>query len=169
MAKRIDVRAVLEGYFRGLSCNEIARTRHVSKHSVQEVLLLARRKGYTPETGISRKTDDELYREFFPDKVSVAAVLAPVDYAKVHKELNRTGVTLKTLWCEYCAKSRLEGMAPCSYATYTRGYAEFVGAQGFASHLEHKAGDRIEVDWSGPTMSYTDLRTGKRVTVVYCA
>lgn len=165
MAKRIDVGAILEGYFRGLSYNEIARTRHVSKHSVQEVVLLAKKKGYASIDAISQKTDKVLYQEFFPDKILPSAVFAPVDYSYVHKELNRTGVTLKLLWSEYCAECRLQGNVPVSYVTYTRGYTDYVGARGFSSHIEHKAGDRIEVDWSGPTMHYTDLRTGKRITV----
>lgn len=47
MAKRIDVRAILEGYFSGLSFNNIASTWHVSKHSVKDVVLLANLKDYT--------------------------------------------------------------------------------------------------------------------------
>jgi len=48
---------------------------------------------------------------------------------------------------------------------YTKGYTAYVGNKGFANHIVHKAGDRIEVDWSGPTMHYLDLKTGKGVTV----
>ena len=165
MAKRIDVRSILEGYFNGLSFNNIARTRHASKHSVQEVVMLANLKDYTSMECIADMSDDELYSDFFPDKTSSSTVLEEVDYNYVHKELNRTGVTLKLLWNEYVAETRLKGCIPASYITYTRGYAEYIGKKGFASHLEHKAGDRIEVDWSGPTMHYTDLKTGKRVTV----
>lgn len=47
MAKRIDMRAILEGYFSGLSFNNIASTWHVSKHSVKDVVLLANLKDYT--------------------------------------------------------------------------------------------------------------------------
>lgn len=47
MAKRIDVRAILEGYFSGLSFNNIKSTWHVSKHSVKDVVLLANLKDYT--------------------------------------------------------------------------------------------------------------------------
>lgn len=165
MAKQINVRAILGGYFKGLSQNEIARTRHVSKHSVKDVVLLARLKGYTSLDDVSQMTDGELYQDFFPDKLSSSTVFAPVDYSYVHKELNRVGVTLTLLWNEYVAESRLKGAFPVSYVTYTRGYTDYVGKKGFANHLEHKAGDRIEVDWSGPTMYYIDLKAGKKVKV----
>ena len=70
MAKRIDVRSILEGYFNGLSFNNIARTRHASKHSVQEVVMLANLKDYTSMECIADMSDDELYSDFFPDKTS---------------------------------------------------------------------------------------------------
>ena len=165
MAKQIHVRSILEGYFNGLSFNNIARTRHASKHSVREVVMLANLKDYTSMECIAGMSDDELYSDFFPDKTSSSTVLEEVDYNYVHRELNRPGVTLKLLWNEYVAETRLKGGFHVSYITYTRGYAEYIGKRGFASHLEHRAGDRIEVDWSGPTMHYTDLKTGKRVTV----
>ena len=98
MAKRIDVRSILEGYFNGLSFNNIARTRHASKHSVQEVVMLANLKDYTSMECIADMSYDELYSDFFPDKTSSSTVLEEVDYNYVHKELNRTGVTLKLLW-----------------------------------------------------------------------
>lgn len=113
---------------------------------------------------IAGMSDDELYGDFFPDKSS-PTVLEEVDYNYVHKELNKTGVTLKLLWDEYVAATRLKGNFPVSYVTYTRGYDGCVSIRGFANHLEHKAGDRIEVDWSEPTMHYTDMKTGKSVTV----
>lgn len=79
MAKRIDVRAILEGYFSGLSFNNIASTRHVSKHSVKDVVLLANLKDYTSMECIAGMSDDELYRDFFPDKASSSTVLEEVD------------------------------------------------------------------------------------------
>ena len=52
-----------------------------------------------------------------------------------------------------------------SYSTFCSDYDKYAGTRGFANHIHHKAGDRIEVDWSGPTMSYTDAKTGKNVKV----
>ena len=34
----------------------------------------------------------------------------------------------------------------------------------YTCHIEHKPGLEIEVDWSGPAMSYTEPDTGERIT-----
>ena len=43
---------------------------------------------------------DELYSLIFSDKRDSADIHEPVDFAYVHNELNRVGVTLKLLWKE---------------------------------------------------------------------
>ena len=44
-----------------------------------------------------------------------------MDYEHVHKELNRTGVTLRLLWDEY--KEEIPaGRIPVSYSKFTKGY-----------------------------------------------
>ena len=37
---------------------------------------------------------------------------------------------------------------------FNEGYAEFTITNRLTNHLEHKPGERAEVDWSGPTMHY---------------
>ncbi len=43
-------------------------------------------------------TDDELYRFFYPDKFKPKSSYALVDYAYVHRELSKVGVTEVLLW-----------------------------------------------------------------------
>lgn len=126
MAKRIKVKTILEAHYSGLSTNEIARTRQTSKHSVRNVLVIARELGISSLDDIASKTEDELYSLFFPSK-SENLPLEKVDYELVHKELNRTGVTLKLLWREYCGRCAAKKVIPVSYVTFTRGYSEFIG------------------------------------------
>lgn len=52
-----------------------------------------------------------------------------------------------------------------SYSKFCRDYKKYAGRNGFASHIYHKAGDRLEVDCSSPTMRYTAPMTGRPVTV----
>ena len=83
----------------------------------------------------------------------------------MHWELNRTGVTLKTLYDEYCLDCKNNNQVHRGYTKYCNEYKKFIKQKGFVSHIEHKAGDRIEVDWSGPTMSYIDQESSKTVKV----
>lgn len=164
MAK-IKVREILECKFAGLSWNQMKRTLHVSKDSVSAVCSAAERLGIRNLEQIPETSDDELYELFFPDKRDAQDVFEKPDMEKIHAELNRPGVTLKLLWEEYQERCREENLIAMSYATFTRSYSSFVGKRGFANHLTHKAGDRIEVDWSGPTMHFTDQESGKRIRV----
>lgn len=101
-------------------------------------------------------TDDELYRFFYPDKFKPKNSYAPVDYAYVHRELSKVGVTEVLLWEEYCEKCKKESVKPCSYPTFARGYQRYTVSKNYTSHIEHKPGVTLEVDWSGPAMSYID-------------
>lgn len=87
------------------------------------------------------------------------------DKQYVHQELKRTGVTLKLLWQEYQDKCRASGNIPMGYTKYCQGYSEYTIVNKLTNHLEHKPGVAVEVDWSGPTMTYVDTSTGEIVTV----
>lgn len=70
-------------------------------------------------------SDDELYYFFYPDKFKPKSSYAPVDYAYVHSELSKVGVTGVLLWEEYCEKCKNEGEKACSYPTFARGYKRY--------------------------------------------
>ena len=54
---------------------------------------------------------------FIPINSNTKIRYAQVDYSYVHKELKKTGVTLKLLWEEYSDKCVAEGVKLCSYIT----------------------------------------------------
>lgn len=165
MSRKIDVRRILDEKINGLSNNEIARQWRISKHSVGHVVRKGVELGILPEGSVPDADDNSLYKQFFPDKADMDEIHAPVNFDYVHKELNRTGVTLKLLWKEYNADCICSGKVAMSYHKFCRRYSAYYSSRGFADHIIHKAGDRIEVDWPGPTMHYTSPATGKSVTV----
>lgn len=102
MARRIRAREVLRlRSVNGLSQNAIARTAHVSKHSVQDVLEAARERGVSWED-VEGMSEEAAYALLFPGRGDAGPVHADPDWARVHRELARTGVTLKLLHAEYC-------------------------------------------------------------------
>lgn len=101
MARRIRAREVLRlSSVNGLSQNAIARTAHVSKHSVQDVLEAARERGVSWED-VEGMSEEAAYALLFPGRGDAGPVHADPDWARVHRELARTGVTLKLLHAEY--------------------------------------------------------------------
>lgn len=164
MANKINAKLILELKASGLSRNQIATTRHMSKHSVSDVINIAREKEITYEK-VKHLSEDEIYRMIFPDKFAIESLYEQPDYEYVHQELKRIGVTLKLLWQEYQDKCKTTGSISMGYTKYCNGYADYTIVNKLTNHLENKPGVKAEVDWSGPTMSYIDTSTGEVVTV----
>lgn len=105
MANKINVKLILELHEAELSQNAIAKSRHMSCHSVSDVINIAKEKGIT-YSDVRELDESQVYRMFFPDKFVVENLYEEPDYDYVHSELRRTGVTLKLLWDE-CILSSL--------------------------------------------------------------
>ena len=78
--------------------------------------------------------------------------------------LKKEGVTEHLLWEEYCNDCVKHGKAYCGYTTFTKGYQKYLDVKKYTSHVEHKPGVTMEVDWAGPTMSYYDRDHKTRIT-----
>ncbi len=68
------------------------------------------------------------------------------------KELTRTGVTRQLLWQEYIL-SHPEGYA---YTQFCERLNQGKRLRTVVMHLEHQAGEKMEVDFAGKKLSYTD-------------
>ena len=164
MARKINVKLILELREAKLSRNYIADSRHFARNSVSEVFRIAEERGIT-YSDVSSLSDAEVYSMFYPDRHAVENIYSPPDYEHVHKELKKVGVTLFLLWEEYQSKCRSEGNLPVGKTKFYKGYQDFVISRHLTNHLEHKSGEKVEVDWSGKTMSYVIRNTGEIVPV----
>ena len=99
MARKINVKLILELREAKMSRNMIAETRHMSRHSVSEVFAIADRIGIK-YADVRNLDDTEVYNMFFPDKHAVENLFKEPDYEYIHDELKNVGVTLKLLWEE---------------------------------------------------------------------
>jgi transposase len=82
------------------------------------------------------------------------------DWATVHQELKRKGVTLQLLWTEY--KDAAPEPARCyQYTQFCRHYHAWAGTLEPVLRHVHVAGERLFVDYAGPTMAVVDPRTGE--------
>ena len=83
------------------------------------------------------------------------------DYASVHKELQRGGVTLDLLWLEYCDQCRAAGEIPYQSTQFNKYYADYLAKVNATMHLSHKPGEVMQVDWAGDTDAVIDTDTGE--------
>ena len=82
------------------------------------------------------------------------------DWATVHQELKRKGVTLQLLWAEY--QDAASESARCyQYTQFCRLYHQWAGTLEPVLRQVHVAGERLFVDYAGPTMPIVDPRTGE--------
>ena len=150
MAIKIKVKMILELLSCGMSQREIARSRKISRGSISSVSKLAKDLGITYDQ-IKNKTESEVYKLFFPDKFMTEQLYKYPDYAYIHKELKRTGVTLKLLWQEYQDQCDILKNIAMGYTKFCEGYTDHVRINHLTNHLYHKPGETCEVDWSGKT------------------
>lgn len=160
MARKIQVRLIMQRRAAGLSQSEIARIHHMSKTSVSEVFRIAQERQIS-FADLEGRSNEECYRMFFPEKQTQEEVFEQPDYAAVHRELPRTGVTLKLLWKEYRDRCKRQGLLSYGYSRFCNGYSKYVVLQNLTNRLEHKPGTTSQVDWSGSTMHLTDPATGE--------
>ena len=106
-----DYREILRLKSIGYSIRKIESSVRSSHHTVKTVLELAQKHNisYPLDNDI---TNADLEKLFFPDrKISLLERKVP-DYAYIHKELAKSGVTLTLLWNEYCDECRANGEIP---------------------------------------------------------
>src|SRR4030042_2229347 len=92
----------------------------------------------------------------------------PNKYKKLHdkfpvylKELSRTGVTVKLLWEEYLS----ENPDGYSHSQFAHHFQIWRGTNKTSMRIEHKAGDKMFVDFTGKHLYITDKITGKVLPV----
>jgi transposase len=87
------------------------------------------------------------------------------DLEYIHHELAKNGVTLTLLWKEYFENCRMEHSRPLMYSSFCYQYQQFAAKYKATLHVEHKPGERMEVDWAGDTAFIQHNITGKPIPV----
>lgn len=86
-----------------------------------------------------------------PDKPSE---FVQPDYGRVHQELRRKGMTLMLLWEEH--RAVFAHAKTYSYSQYCENYRRFARRLKRSMRQVHRAGEKLFIDFAGPTMPLTD-------------
>ena len=101
--------------------------------------------------------DAQLERMLYPPREPVALGARPEpDWLAVHRELKRKGVTLQLLWDEYKA-AHAQGY---QYSAFCQHYRMWLGRQDLVMRQDHRAGEKLFVDYAGQTVAVADPETG---------
>jgi transposase len=154
---------ILQFLQQGYSQRRIADTLSVSRNTVAKVAKAAME--HPVSTDILDSIDEpELHQKLFPEEALVPVLVTP-DFDYIHKELLKSGVTLKLLWEEYVDTCRSSGKPPYMYSQYCKLYQDYVDKNKLTMHIRHKPGEKLMVDWDGTTLPLYDKLTGKSCKV----
>jgi transposase len=146
-------------YDLGLLQSEIARSCSISQSSVNRYLERASDAGLS--WPLPQDCDDRRLNELlFPAAPADGRLLAraPLDCAALHRQLqSHKYVTLQLLWEEY-RQSQPEGYR---YSRFCELYQRWRGKQDLVLRQQHRAGEKIFVDWAGATIPIYDRETGE--------
>lgn len=134
-------RNTLDSYLTQLSSHQADLSTYLSWTEEQLVQLLS-----TP-TPVASLSYPELYA-LFPSYT---------------KELNRVGVSRMTLWTEY----NLVYPLGIKYRQFCFLFQQWQATQKVTMHLEHKAGDKLFVDFAGDKLHLIDPETGEQILLEF--
>ena len=159
-AQRLPMRQVHEvlrlKHAAGFSERRIAASLGISRTTVAEYLRRAAVVGIT--WPVPDALDDAAleWRLFSPPFGVHESPRPQPDWARLHAELRRPGVTLLLLWEEYCA----EQPGGYGYSRFCDLYRDWRAGISPTMRQTHLAGERLFVDFAGQTVPITDPITG---------
>lgn len=155
----VDYREILRLKSLGYSRNQIEASAHISHHTVKAVLDTAESLGICWPLD-EKLTNAVLQETFFPGKNVTPTIYAEPDYAWIHRELAKPGVTLTLLWTEYSEESRVNGLVPYMRTQFCDKYRSWARLTKATMRIRHKPGEAMQVDWAGNTIPVYDSVTG---------
>jgi transposase len=140
----------------GLSFRKVAEATGVSRPTVGEYVRRAVDAGLSwplpPELD-----DGALEQRLFPPPPPADTPRPPPDWAWVHQELKRKGVTLFLLWSEY----RQQHPDGYQYSWFCQHYRAWRGRRDLVMRQDHRAGEKLFIDYAGQTVGIVDAATGE--------
>src|SRR5690606_9305920 len=140
-----------------LSHAKIAAALGLSKGVVSKYVSLAEAKGVAAWPLPAGLDEAALERLLYPEPPTRRRSAEP-DFVEIHEELKRKGVTLQLLWAEYAAAHGAEALR---YSQFCQRYRDWRAVQRRSMRQQHRAGEKLFIDYCGPTVPFIDTATGE--------
>lgn len=141
-----------------LSQRQIARSLKIGLGTVSLYLNRAKAAGLAwplPEDLDERALEQALFPNLQPQ--APGHFIEP-DYPAMHEELKRKGVTKQLLWEEY---KQVYGDNGYQYSQFCYLYSQWLSQQRRSMRQVHRAGEKLFVDYCGPTVPIVNPDTGE--------
>ena len=147
------------------SLRKISRALKISRPVITRYFITFKSSGLTYDE-IKDLKDDELFELFFGNTAKqndnndrYALLSSKFEYFS--QELKRKHVTIQKLWEEYIE----ENPNGYSRARFFKHFNRWRKSCELTMHIDHKAGDKMFVDFTGKKLYLTDKKTGEKKTV----
>jgi transposase len=154
----MDIKQLISLKKQGFSNRKIATLLHLSRNTVNSYVLVIEGCGLTFDQLLL--LDDVALRELGTPQSEVSAdryeaLAAQFEY--FFNELKKPGCTLLTLWNEYRQKHNHH----YGYTQFTHHYNLWANKEEGSGKLEHKAGEKLFVDYAGKKLHIVDRQSGE--------
>ncbi len=143
----------------GRTHREVAASLGVSAGAVGEAVARAKRASLSTVAELEALTDEALDARLYGVRRAPATGRPLPDFAYLHAERRRPGVTLELLHVEYLEQYP----GGYQYTQFCELYRHWLSRRGLSMRQVHRAGEKLFVDYSGKRPHYFDAGTGERV------
>ena len=151
------IKEILRLHFQArLSARQIARSCSVSRATVGDYLSRTR-VAQLDWKQVAQMSEAELKGQLFSPPAPRGRHRSPPDFAYVHRELRAKSVTLQLLWQEY-KQVHPDGY---QYSQFCDLYNRWRGKLDVVLRQNHRAGEKMFVDYAGQTVEIVDPKTGE--------
>ncbi len=153
------VRKVIELHHQGKAKQFISMYLSLSRNTVKKYIALYKILNLTIE-GINKKSDADLEKIFSKNTEDVLSPKLKKVYdffPYMERELKKTGATKYRMWEEY-HKKHPNGLKVSQFKDHYLRWSKKVNP---VMHMEHKAGDKMFIDYAGKTLQIIDKETGE--------
>ena len=155
----IKIRQILRLQSQGCSKLQIAAQTGIARNTLKKYIREFISSGLTFDE-INELSDKELEDLFVkPEDKPLNERLQTLFglFPAIDKELKKKGVTRQLLWEEY-KRDHPDGVGKSQFKHY---FAQWKAQVNPVMHMEHKAGDKLYVDFAGDKLSIIDRQTGE--------
>jgi transposase len=139
-----------------LGNREIGRQLAISYNTIRRFRKVIEENNYQLDD-LTKLTDTDLYAKFNKVRSHSKQTRMP-DFAHIHRELQRKGVTRSLLWLEY---KEQDPETAYGLSRFNELYAGWAGKHVLSMRQQYSPGERGWADFSGTKMYWTDTTTGE--------
>ena len=158
----MELRSLITLKLRGLSNRKVADLLNINRKTVDSYTsrFSALNLGFEELIKLTEPDLRDLFTEE-PQTEKQRYELLATRFSDIEKKLHRPGCTLQILWKEYLQ----EEPQGYKYTQFTFHYRRWRSLNNHSGKLDHKAAEKLFIDFCGKKLFYTDKATGEQIAV----